>query len=494
VEDQSFNPVLESGASISSVAEYRLSTCLIIWKDLSVSKILAFFLLIPAAAAAPAVPTFTRDVAPILYRKCTGCHHPDDVAPMSFLDFKSVRPWAKSIKEAVLLKRMPPWFADPHYGPYGNDPTLTDTEKQTLVAWADQGAKEGDARDLPAAPVYTEGWRIGKPDVVFDIGQDHMLKGNPADEYISFTVPTNFSEGHWVQALGIRPGNRKAVHHAHVTVIDASGQRVNGGKAAAKAPSFVDFTFRGEDRLRHLQVEAPVVDDACSYAGPEIAGLRKAGPGALVSYLPGMPPDVYPADSAKWIPAGAQLRFTIHYHWEKSGEGAAATDRTRVGMIFAGAKPQHPMHRMDVDNNFFAIPAGDGNHQVRQCATFESDSLLLSLTAHMHLRGKDARFEIERPGETPQTVLYVPKYDFNWQLKYREKEPVFVPKGTRLIITFHYDNSANNAANPNPRKQIRWGEPSEEEMMSGWIDYIDAPGRARPAESASRPFIPTLSR
>jgi hypothetical protein len=193
----------------------------------------AVFVLCSTASAST---TYTHDVAPILYAKCTGCHHPDDVAPMSFLDYKSVRPWAKSIREAVLLKRMPPWFADPHTGPFANDPSLTEQEKQTLVRWVDEGAKEGNPRDLPTAPVYAAGWRIGKPDAVFDIGEDHVLKGDPADEYISFTVATNLTEGRWVRAIEIRPGNRKVVHHAHVTVIDAA-PRPAGAKPAAKVPS-----------------------------------------------------------------------------------------------------------------------------------------------------------------------------------------------------------------------------------------------------------------
>jgi hypothetical protein len=439
------------------------------------------------ASAAGTAVTFNRDVAPILYQKCTGCHHPNDVAPMSFMEYKLVRPWAKSIREAVLLKRMPPWFADPHTGPFSNDPTLTDAEKQILVQWIDQGALEGEARDLPKAPVYADGWRIGKPDAIFDIGEQHLLKGDPADEYISFTVPTNLTEGHWVQAVEIRPGNRKVVHHAHVSVLEAAAaKRAANAPAAAKVPSFADFTYVGDDHIRHLRPESPVVDNACAYDGPEIAGLKRAGPGALVSYLPGMPPDIYPDGSAKWIPAGARLRFTIHYHSEKSTTGEPVTDRTSVGLIYASAPPAHPIHRMDVDNNFFSLPAGDASHEVRQCATFDADSLLLSLTPHMHFRGKDARFEIERPGQPPETLLFVPNYDFNWQLKYRERTGVFVPKGSRLIITFHYDNSTNNAANPDPKKVVRWGEPSAEEMMSGWIDYIDAPTAGAATESAQQ--------
>jgi hypothetical protein len=189
-----------------------------------------------------------------------------------------------------------------------------------------------------------------------------------------------------------------------------------------------------------------------------------------------MPPDSYRTNTAKWIPAGAQLRFQIHYHHEASTSKEVVTDRTSVGLVFAPEPPSLPLRRLDVDNDFFAIPAGNGDQEVKQCATFNSDSLLLSLTPHMHYRGKDARFEIQRPGQqTTETLLFVPKYDFNWQLKYLLKEPIFVPKGTRLILTFHYDNSTNNHFNPDASRSIRWGEPSEEEMMSGWIDYVVAP-------------------
>ena len=441
-------------------------------------RLCALAIVLPALATAGEV-TFSRDVAPILYRKCTACHHPNDVAPMSFIDYKSARPWAKAMRQAVLLKKMPPWFADAGTGHFSNDPSLTEAEKRTIADWVDQGAKEGNPRDLPSAPVYVEGWRIGKPDAVFDIGEDHLLKGDRADEYAHFTVPTNFTEGHWIQAVEIAPGNRKVVHHAHVVVLPpAQPPADKAPKKDPKARTASDFLYRTSDDLRHMRTDSPVVDDACAYEGPEIPGLFRAAEGALVSFLPGMPPDRYPEDTAKWIPAGARIQFVIHYHAEGPAKDEAVTDRTRVGLIFAAAPPAHPMRRMDVDNNFFAIPAGDASHQVRQCATFDSDSLLLSFTPHMHYRGKDARFEVQRPGETRETLLFVPKYDFNWQLKYQAQDPLFVPKGTRLIITMHFDNSANNAFNPDAAKTVRWGEPSEEEMMSGWIDYIQAPGKS----------------
>jgi hypothetical protein len=418
--------------------------------------------------------TYSRDVAPILYRHCTGCHHPNDIAPMSLMNYQSARPWAKAVRQAVLLKKMPPWFADRSVGHFANDPTLSDSQRQTIVNWVDQGAKEGDPKDLPPAPSYADGWRIGKPDVVFDIGQDHLLNSASVDEYVYFTVPTNFTEGHWIQAVELRPGNRSVVHHAHVSVVKPDAPKA-ASKAQETTRTFADYLIRSGDGLRHMKPDSPVVNDACSYAGPEIDRLHIAGEGALGSYLPGMPPDNYPNDTAKWIPAGAQLRFQIHYHSKAASSTEQVTDRTSVGLIFALAPPPHPLRRLDVDNDFFAIPAG-ANQQVTQCATFNSDSLLLSLTPHMHYRGKDALFQIQRPGDTvPQTLLSVPNYDFNWQLKYLLAEPVFVPKGTRLIMTFHFDNSANNAFNPDPARTIRWGEPSEEEMMSGWIDYIEAP-------------------
>jgi hypothetical protein len=431
-------------------------------------------LLIPClACCANAEVTYSHDVAPILYRKCAACHHPNDIAPMSLVDYKSARPWAKAIREAVRLKRMPPWFADPAIGHYSNDPSLSESERQIITDWVDQGAKEGDPGGLPQTPSYIDGWRIGRPDVVFDIGQDHVLKGTSVDEYIYFTVPTNFTEGHWVQAVELRPGNRKVVHHAHVSVVEQDTPK-KSSRPPQNGRSFSDYLVRTSDGLRHMRPDSPVVNDACAYNGPEIDRLHIAGEGALASYLPGMPPDRYQKDTAKWIPAGAKLRFQIHYHSENSSPNESFTDRTSVGLIFASTPPSHPLRRLDVDNDFFALPPGGAAQEVKQCATFGSDALLLSLTPHMHYRGKDARFEIQRPGQQPETLLLVPKYDFNWQLKYQLQDPVFAPKGTRLIMTFHYDNSPNNSSNPDPSRTVRWGEPSAEEMMSGWIDYIDA--------------------
>ena len=421
-----------------------------------------------AAAAATAAPTFTKDVAPIFFTHCAGCHRPNDIAPMSLLDYKSARPWAKAIREAVLSRKMPPWFADPHYGAFSNDARLADREIETVKAWVDAGAPEGDARDLPPAPVFVEGWRLGKPDIVVDIGQDFAVKPGQ-DAYEHFTVPTNFTEGKWIRAAEIRPGNRRVVHHVHVSVV--AGESETGSTSIESMTALSKFLLR-EGTLTRVRADAPVVDNACATDTPDLPYLTGFQEGALASFLPGRAPDVFPAGSAKWIPPGSKFEFVIHYARTSS---QPQTDRTSVGLYLAPAPPQDVLRRMDLRNFFFRIPPGDASHEVKRCYTFEKDKLLLSITPHMHYRGHDVTYELLRPGGQREILLAVPHYSFNWQLVYRLKEPLRVEKGSRLIVTAHYDNSPNNAANPDPSQAIRWGDKSEEEMMTSWIEYLDVP-------------------
>ncbi|MEO7652511.1 MAG: hypothetical protein ABIZ80_18765, partial [Bryobacteraceae bacterium] len=180
------------------------------------AKLLSLGLSIVSLVAA--APTFTKDIAPIFNKRCVACHRPNDIAPMSLLDYKSVRPWAKAIREAVLTGKMPPWFADPRFGHFSNDARLTAGELASIKAWADQGAPEGNPKDLPPAPVFVEGWRLGKPDAVVDIGEDFKITPG-LDAYEHFTVATNFTEGKWIRAAEILPGNRRVVHHVHVNLV-----------------------------------------------------------------------------------------------------------------------------------------------------------------------------------------------------------------------------------------------------------------------------------
>ena len=425
---------------------------------------LAITLLSGSLAAAP---TFSKDVAPIFFQHCAGCHRPNDIAPMSLLDYKSARPWAKSIREAVLTRKMPPWFADPHYGSFSNDARLSDREMDTIKAWVDDGAKEGDPSLLPAAPAFVEGWKLGQPDIIVDIGKDFVTSpGN--DAYEHFTVPTNFTEGKWIRAAEIKPGNRKVVHHVHVSLVAKEGE---AGSTSIESMTSLNAFLLHDGTLTRIRQDAPVFDNGCAAEAQGLPYETGYQEGALASFLPGKAPDVFPDGSAKWIPPGSKFEFVIHY---ARTSGAPQTDRTSVGLFVVPGPPPTVMRRMDLRNFFFRIPPGEASHEVKRCYTFERDKLLLSITPHMHYRGKDIRYELVRANGKRETLLFVPKYDFNWQLVYRMKEPVLVEKGSRMIVTAHYDNSPNNPANPDPAQSIRWGDKSEEEMMTSWIEYFDA--------------------
>ena len=429
-------------------------------------KTLAISLLL-AVSAAPAAPTFTADVAPILFAHCAGCHRPNDIAPMSLLDYKSARPWAKAIREAVLTGKMPPWFADPHYGSFSNDARLAPRDIATIEAWVAAGAPEGNPRALPPAPVFVDGWKQGKPDIVIDIGEDFKVKPG-LDDYEHFIVPTNFTEGRWVRAAEIRPGNRKVVHHVHVNIVRDEKET---GSTSIESMTSLNRYLVHDGKLTRIRQDAPALDNACAAGAPDLPYIHGFQEGGLTAYLPGRPPDVFPDGSAKWIPPGSKLEFVIHY---ARTEGGPRTDRTSVGLYLAPAPPEKALRRMDLRNFFFRLPPGAADHEVKRCYTFERDKSLISITPHMHYRGKDVRYELIRPDGRRQVLLSVPHYNFAWQLVYRFQDPILVEKGSELIVTAHYDNSANNPANPDPTQTIRWGDKSEEEMMTSWIEYVDA--------------------
>ncbi len=425
--------------------------------------------------------TFSRDVAPIFYKKCVSCHHPGDIAPMSLLTYKAARPWASAIRQAVLTRRMPPWHADPHYGNFENDPSLSQAETDLIRTWVDQGAKEGDSNDLPAAPVFAEGWRIGRPDVVFSMAAEYTVKADAPDDYENFTVPTNFQEDMWITAVELKPGNRRVVHHAHAYVTAPKPPQ----SGTTSAPSLFDrFTFK-EGTVHHIRPGVPVIDDACRYIGEGGLPDQKFHEEAeeLTTFVPGRAPEVYPPGYARLIPAGSTLTFQIHY---AKGTGKEEKDRTSVGFILAKDPPRKILHRLDMDAYLFQIPAGDSNHEVTFCYDFKENARLLAFTPHMHLRGKDMKWELMRPDAQKETLLSIPRYDFNWQIEYKLKEPVSAPKGSRLIVTAHFDNSANNPFNPDPTKTIRWGEPTREEMAASWVLY-DLPQEGPP------PFHPPIA-
>ena len=425
--------------------------------------------------------TFTRDVAPILYRNCVVCHHQNDIAPMSLMTYREARPWAAAIREAVVQRIMPPWHADPHVGDYVNDPRLSDEDIATIEAWVRGGAREGDPNDLPPAPNFHDGWHIN-PDVVLTIPEMIVAAGNQ-DAYEYIYVPTNFTEDKWIQAAEVVPGDRRVVHHATVSVVSAAAVpnlRANHGGAEQ-----VDqFHFR-TGKVNHMKPDAPVSDDGCSASAD---GPLKNPTDASVNhvpsiYLPGHLAEVRPVGYALKIPAGSYLQFQIHYSNRLNQQ---VRDRTSIGLTFAREPVTHEVAQYEIWNNWFLIPPNDGAHKVTSCYTLPKDVTAVAYTAHMHFRGKSMKTEAVYPDGRREVLFSVPRYDFRWQETYFLRRQFALPKGTRLITTAYFDNSVNNALNPDPSRSVRWGEPSDEEMMGFWLAYADiAPVKAKVSERAT---------
>lgn len=425
--------------------------------------------------------TFNRDVAPILFKHCTECHRPNDAAPFSLLSYTDARPWARSIREKILTREMPPWHADQRYGDFSNDARLSRKEIDTIVAWVDRGALEGNPKHLPPIPEYIDGWRIGTPDQVFSMSEEHNIEPGAPDDYFEFTIPTRFKEDKWVQAAEIRPSNRRLVHHAiaHILTPQAIARSRQGGDRPASQGKDEPKIFYKQGSLSRVKMDAPVIDDGAGATnGGSLFKRRTSDQGSdlfsilLTSYAPGKGPDVYDRGTAKKIPAGSIIVLQIHYSSFRGSLDKPAKDRTSIGLVFAGEPPAHRVVTLTVPNHFFKIPPGADNHQVTASYTFEEDVRLIDYMPHMHLRGKDMKYEALYPDGRRETLLWVPRFNFNWQTTYYLKTSIPIPKGTKTIITAHFDNSSRNKYNPDPSKAVRWGDPTYDEMMIGWLEYV----------------------
>ncbi len=378
--------------------------------------------------------TWTKHVSRIVQKHCQECHRPGQIGPMALLKYEDAVAWADTIREVVDDRRMPPWHADPRFGKWSNDRRLSPQEKETLKGWIDADMPRGDEKDAPPPRQFsTAEWRIGKPDVVLEMPRSFTV---PAETprggvpYKYFRVDTNFKEDRWIERAEARAGAPAVVHHILLFIMEP-------GKL-----------------------------------------FRPDAPGSvLCGMAPGELPMMLAPGTAKKVPAGSRLLFQMHY----TPNGKEAVDRSSVALVFAKKPPRHQVLTKPILNRWFmsqliSIPPGADNFEIEASTTFKEDVHITAFMPHMHLRGKDFAFEAIGPGGKKETLLSIPRWDFNWQSIYWPARPVAMPKGSKLRCVGHFDNSKKNPSNPDPTQRIYWGDQTWQEMLVGWIDYyVDRP-------------------
>jgi hypothetical protein len=388
-------------------------------------------------------PTFYKNILPILQQHCQSCHRPGEIAPFPLVSYGDAKPWGKLMRDSIASRKMPPWFADPCCGKFANDPSLSPAQIETISDWLESGAPAGRKDDAPPAPHWTEGWNIAQPDLVLKMPVAVKIPAAGDVEYTYEIVPTNFSEGKWLQMSEFRPSARNHVHHAVVYIRPPESQWRRG------APGGVPFTA-STLRDPHLMHEAHATTSDL-----------------LLVYAPGSSPEDWREGMAKFIPAHSDLVFQMHY----TTNGKAATDQTSLGLVFAKRTPSQRVLTLQLanDHDRIPIPPNRDNYRVAVEGTLPNDAVLLSFFPHMHLRGKKFEYNLVRDDGTRETLLRV-NYDFYWQLSYRLAEARLLPAGTKLEAVGWYDNSRNNPHNPGPDSPVEWGDQTYNEMMVGFFD------------------------
>ncbi len=367
--------------------------------------------------------TYSNQIARILRRHCISCHREGQIAPFPLTNYREVLGWAAMIQEVVDEGRMPPWFANPKHGEFQNDARMTDEDKSLITKWIENGCPEGDAELAAELPAIESNWRIPQPDEVYYISDEPY--NVPADgevEYQYFMIDPGFDEDQYIQAVEVRPDNPSVVHHALVSI-----------------------------------------------ARPNDETLGLANCGVLINFAPGMQPTHLPSGMAIYLPAGSRFLVQMHY----TPNGTPQEDRTSIGIVFAEpASVDKHVYGGAIVNTNIQIPAGASKHLETAEHEFDDDVTLLSLSPHMHLRGKAFRYEAIYPNGSREILLDVPRYDFNWQLRYILKQPKRLPRGTRLVCWAWYDNSTRNLANPDPEATVQWGDQTWEEMLIGFYSVL----------------------
>ncbi|MBX9790242.1 MAG: redoxin domain-containing protein [Pirellulales bacterium] len=440
--------------------------------------------------------TYTKHIAAILEKHCVACHRPGEVGPFALTEYDEVVGWAEMIREVVGDGRMPPWTANPAYGHFANDARLSDDEKQLLDSWIDNGCPQGNLADLPTPRAWTDGWQISTPDHVVKMPRPFKVPAEGVVPYQHIIIDPGWTEDKWIQQVEARAGNRAVVHHIIAFVLPPdmaqqiasrllSGGRGRGGFRPGDARR---DDGEGGERGRRLAGREGLGGRGGfrGRGGPGGPGGERggflasleAGGGMLTAYVPGSVGTVHEPGVATFVPKGSKIVLQMHY----TPNGTAQEDQSYVGMVYADPATVKKRARGSAAiNGSFAIPAGDNNYQVVSQSVIQKDQLLEWMSPHMHLRGKSFRFEAKYPDGSSEILLDVPRYDFNWQLRYVLAEPKKLPAGTVIECTAHFDNSAENVANPNPDEVVHWGPQTWEEMMIGFFGGVSVEDDAHQA-------------
>ena len=453
-------------------------------------------------------PTFNKDVAPILFEKCATCHRPGAGGPMALTAFSEVRPWARAIKARVTKHEMPPWSADPRFGAYTNDTSLSQKQIETIAAWVDGGMPEGTG-SAPAMPKYDDGgWRLvnGRPpDIILEMPTEYELPAEGQVPIFRVWDKNPFTEDVFIEALQIRPTNRQVTHHSAlygrklpegttlqkqvawpggpelsyiptyadgsiVNVLSGLGGNLSSAITANGSPESGDVTMRFNVKPGD---KVPVIN--------KTRQATEEDDERLMFYLPGADFQQFAPGSAKRIRASNALMWEVHY----SPDGKPETDKERIGLWFApkdkvqkevhiirNGSGQHIIENGEVGStqNLPPIPPGAADWKITAIQPFTQDVTLNTMQPHMHLRGKDMTYVAKYPDGHEEILLSVPKYDFNWQNTYIPTKPIKLPAGTVLETVGHYDNSVRNRFNPMPNRPALWSEQTWDEMYNAWTE------------------------
>jgi hypothetical protein len=396
--------------------------------------------------------TFNKDIAPGMFRHCTTCHRPGEVAPFSLLTYKDVKKRLKQIVQVVEDRFMPPWKPVPGHGAFRGARRLTAEQIGMLKQWAAEGAAEGDPKDLPAAPGFPDGWQLGKPDLVITLPKPYTVPASGADVYRNFVLPFAVPEGKYIQAVEYRPSNRRVVHHA-VLSLDATGKlRERDGKDGS--PGFSQSSFAGQ-----------------------------LLPGNLGFWVPGKDARPLPEGVALAWPRGADLVVQLHLH----PSGKPEVEQSTLGFYLTSTPPRRRLDGFVINYKKIDIPAGQKDYRIKQAGTLGADVEVYGIFPHMHLIGKEVKVTAILPTGAKKSLLWIDSWDFNWQGYYEYAKPVPLPKGTQVVMECVHDNSADNPSNPNqPPKRVTWGEQTTNEMAIVLLHTLPAPGS--PQAGAPRDF------